>query len=539
MSNDIKDIIELLTSGKALLAYFLLYLILGMSYGLFSRKSNEEKNHNKPIQTPIRTVSEVKPIIKYETAEIKVFSESKNEGIYAYYVYARKETSDKKYKLPAEIMVTKITIFNHTTHHKNEIKNKLTSYELHRVYWTNGGYISFVPDNPTTEYTLQQLEIGEESRAVSVKGDVYYITLTTEPVDMDFRQLDEIKKEEKFLKNLKDAVYKNIEYLLADTVNKHDYFSELIADYRQYLNLQISENLKSKDRPALKASEEVKELSKKYRNLEKDFHMLKYQLDMYEKVFPWITEFKEFSLKEINEIRNEKQEIKTERQYLSSYLSPDEYNKLSRLEKYQLALDRYRKKEKSNWQIGIEFERYIGYLYETKGYKVTYYGAKKGLEDLGRDLIVSKDNDIIVIQCKNWSKDKTIHEKHIFQLFGTMFALNVEKTKNNNKISFENEIIEFTNIYGEFITTTSLSNAAKLYADRLNIRVKEHVDFDKNYPCIKCNIGKDGEKIYHLPFDQQYDNIVIDASKGECYANTIREAEDLGFRHAFRWRNND
>ncbi len=539
MSNDIKDIIELLTSGKALLAYFLLYLILGMSYGLFSRKSNEEKNHNKPIQTPIRTVSEVKPIIKYETAEIKVFSKSKNEGIYAYYVYARKETSDTKYKLPAEIMVTKLTVFNHTTHHKNEIKNKLISYELHRVYWTNGGYISFVPDNPATEYTLQQLVIGEESRVISVKGDVYYITLTTEPVDMNFRQLEEIKKEEKFLKNLKDAVYKNIEYLLTDTVNKHEYFSELIADYRQYLNLQISENLKNKDRPALKASEEVRELSKKHRDLEKDFHILTYQLDMYEKVFPWITEFKEFSLNEIKEIRNEKQEVKSERQHLSSYLSPDEYNKLSHIEKYQLALDRYKKKEKSNWQIGIEFERYIGYLYETKGYKVTYYGAKKGLEDLGRDLIVSKGNDIVVIQCKNWSKDKTIHEKHIFQLFGTMFALNVEKSKNNNKIVFENETIEFNNISGEFITTTKLSDTSRLYADRLNIKVQENVDFNKNYPCIKCNIGKDGEKIYHLPFDQQYDNIVIDASKGECYTNTVQEAEDLGFRHAFRWRNND
>ena len=32
----------------------------------------------------------------------------------------------------------------------------------------------------------------------------------------------------------------------------------------------------------------------------------------------------------------------------------------------------------------------------------------------------------------------------------------------------------------------------------------------KSYPMIKCNISpKDGEKIYHLPMDQQYDRVVI------------------------------
>ena len=44
------------------------------------------------------------------------------------------------------------------------------------------------------------------------------------------------------------------------------------------------------------------------------------------------------------------------------------------------------------------------------------------------------------------------------------------------------------------------------------------------------------EKIYHLPFDQQYDRIAIDAGKGECYTATVKEAEKLGFRRAFRHR---
>ncbi|MEY3495804.1 MAG: hypothetical protein RJA80_26 [Actinomycetota bacterium] len=31
----------------------------------------------------------------------------------------------------------------------------------------------------------------------------------------------------------------------------------------------------------------------------------------------------------------------------------------------------------------------------------------------------------------------------------------------------------------------------------------------KQYPVIKCNIASNGEKIYHLPFDQQYDKTLI------------------------------
>ena len=52
---------------------------------------------------------------------------------------------------------------------------------------------------------------------------------------------------------------------------------------------------------------------------------------------------------------------------------------------------------------------------------------------------------------------------------------------------------------------------------------------------IKCNINRTTkEKIYHLPFDQQYDNVKID-DVGEFFAMTVQEAEDAGFRRAKRW----
>ena len=55
------------------------------------------------------------------------------------------------------------------------------------------------------------------------------------------------------------------------------------------------------------------------------------------------------------------------------------------------------------------------------------------------------------------------------------------------------------------------------------------------YPMIKCNISSNGNKIYHLPFDQQYDKTLI-RNVGECYVSTVKEAEEKGFRRAFRWK---
>ena len=51
----------------------------------------------------------------------------------------------------------------------------------------------------------------------------------------------------------------------------------------------------------------------------------------------------------------------------------------------------------------------------------------------------------------------------------------------------------------------------------------------KEYPMIKCNINND-RKLYHLPFDPAYDSIIIGNVNGECYANTIKEAQNLGFK---------
>ena len=169
------------------------------------------------------------------------------------------------------------------------------------------------------------------------------------------------------------------------------------------------------------------------------------------------------------------------------------------------------------------YERYVGYLYEDQGYDVEYSGIIKRIEDLGRDLIAIREDKIIIIQCKNWAKFKKIYENSIFQFFGTVFQY---KDQNKDKI-----------VKAIFYSTTELSDLARRFANELGIELKENFKMDNKYACIKCNISRvDGTKIYHLPFDQQYDKVKIEKQKGEFYCKTVKEAEEAGFRRAFRYK---
>ena len=77
---------------------------------------------------------------------------------------------------------------------------------------------------------------------------------------------------------------------------------------------------------------------------------------------------------------------------------------------------------------------------------------------------------------------------------------------------------------------------AKKVTKALHIRL-DTLKIKKDYPMIKCNINpQTKEKIYHLPFDQQYDKIIIGNNSGEFYASTVKEAVKKGFRRAFRYR---
>lgn len=320
----------------------------------------------------------------------------------------------------------------------------------------------------------------------------------------------------KRLKKEAERVKEVLKQLSEETGQSAPWFAAKIADAVALADNDLSVYLRTKKHPAIKAAEQVKEISAEKREFLRQKKELEYQIQFYEGLFPWLEEFKTIPAPEavqyVHSANGDYDEVR-------SWLSPAEYDKLSPSQRNQLALERYMKRKKSDWDVGIEYERYIGYLFETWGYRVTYNGATQGLSDMGRDIIAADNEKTLVIQCKRWAKEKEIHEKHIFQLYGTTVLMRLE-----NEGRFR----------GLFVTTAKLSPMAKKCADFLGIEYTESYEY-KPYPLIKCNISKTGEKIYHLPFDQQYDRVQISGKDGAMFAWTVAEAESNGFRRAKRW----
>jgi len=300
------------------------------------------------------------------------------------------------------------------------------------------------------------------------------------------------------------------------------WLAEAYAEYNELEELRIATDLQKKSHPAFKAAAEVRAAATRRRVAEREARILKYQIKYYETLFPWLEELKSEDIEdELIQIHTQLDEDSTEDDPARKWLTAEEYSTLPNQRKYQLALERYWTKKKSKWEIGRDYERYIGYLYESKNFHVNYQGIIEGFDDLGRDLICFKDSAVHIVQCKCWSRERPIHEKHIFQLYGTCVAFSLENPKKAAE--------------GHFITSTTLTDRAKKFADHLNIKITDNHSFSR-YPCIKCNISKRSkEKIYHLPFDQQYDRTHIDPKLGEKYVSTVEEAEQAGFRRAFRY----
>ena len=325
-----------------------------------------------------------------------------------------------------------------------------------------------------------------------------------------------------------ETTWKRQRAILNQKKQSFPYLADLFAELERYEAEEKAAVLRSKAHPAIKKADEIESNGKKLVKLRRENKSLRYQLNYLKQTVPWLEEFITLppadafseSLPVIADAENEYELYR-------EWISPEEWNALEPEQKFQIALDRYKKActngsaSKTAWAAGVEYERYIGYLYEKQGYSVRYTGATDGLNDLGRDLIVKKDGQTLIIQCKRWNPHKTVHEKHIFQLYGTI-----------EKYRFEHSDEKCS---GAFISTTDVSSVAADAARFFNIEVR-NIPYSAEYPMIKCNISANGEKIYHLPMDQQYDRIVIEPEKGECYAQTVAEAVELGFRRAKKWK---
>ena len=305
---------------------------------------------------------------------------------------------------------------------------------------------------------------------------------------------------------------------------------EWASQIQEIIDAAMVDSLARKDRPALKAAEEIKEARASARNWKKEADTLRNTVSLYEVEAPWLVELADYSVGEI--VEGLRQEAELQKAAISGndpallFVSAAEWAGLTEAKRTQLALDRYWEYRKRNaWAAGIQYERFVGYSYETIGFNVIYQGATKGVNDQGIDLICAKNSQIHLIQCKRLSVEKgfPVRENVVAQIFGASLYYAHAKGLNRDCV------------IPVIVTTYELSKEAKNFADALGVLYKERDSLER-YPCIKCNISASSrEKIYHLPFDQQYDVTRVDPSKGECYAMSVSDAERLGFRRASRW----
>lgn len=330
---------------------------------------------------------------------------------------------------------------------------------------------------------------------------------------------------------MEHSIQDEFENSLPDTLNgKFNYVASLMGDF---LTLKIKDAEIDLERSPKyherKRALKVQEIRMETARLLAQYKESQYQLDYLIQMYPELNDVIINNMSNAPSVQEIKSNLeKFNEDPVSGYISRSEWNQLTPTERNQLALNRYLESHKSNWQIGRDYELYIAYVYERKGYSVDTFGSYMRINDLGRDLIAKKGNEIEVVQCKYWSEKKEIHENHICQLFGTVICYCIE-----NNLSVDD-------VKAVFVTSTTLSKKAKEFSEMLNIKVLENIPL-KDFPRIKCNIGHDefGKQtyIYHLPMDDLYDKVKI-SKKGERYCNTVREAESLGFRRAYKWHGN-
>ncbi len=329
------------------------------------------------------------------------------------------------------------------------------------------------------------------------------------------------------INNLKQQLNISVSFLKGAESNLSaiPYMAKLIADYETYQTEQLAQTLDwGYDKKRLEKVATIREIREEAKTLIEQSKEAEYQLAYLLELYPVLEDVIETDYRQLP--KGNLEEL-PDHDPSRSYLSREEYNALSETERNQLALDRYiGSHNKTKWQIGRDYELFNGYQYEQQGCNVEYFGSNEGLEDLGRDLIVhQKDGPILIVQCKYWANKKLIHEKHIMQLYGTTICYAIEH-----------------NLFKEavkclFITNIELSPMAKKMANSLGVEYKENVQLG-DFPRIKCNNGKDengnSTKIYHLPFDQQYDKVQL-KHKDDCWAYTVKDAESLGYRRAKKW----
>ncbi len=282
-------------------------------------------------------------------------------------------------------------------------------------------YEQFLPNlydvNSLSETNIKLLKIEKSNKYLSSRLDDKN-NLEYEKLKRKYAQVDELIKSinpsgnraSKILSDIiSDADYVKQIILLKNKISFLEsaqsnltaipYMTKIVADYETYGLEHLAKELDwGYNQQRMKKVKSIRDIRHDAKAMVEKNKEALYQLSYLLNLFPSLqdvieTDYNDLPIIDVNEL--------PDYDPTRDYLSKEEYNSLSTVERNQLALDRYKAShKKSKWQIGRDYELYIGYRYSQSGYSVDYFGSYMGLEDLGRDLICKKGNKVLIVQCK-------------------------------------------------------------------------------------------------------------------------------------------
>ncbi|WP_078415373.1 restriction endonuclease [Campylobacter pinnipediorum] len=144
---------------------------------------------------------------------------------------------------------------------------------------------------------------------------------------------------------------------------------------------------------------------------------------------------KDIIIEQVKKIREEKQlnEIQEKNEVEEIQEIKQENQVKTNQEKRVFGLAKSRKDNKeSNYQKGRKYELYIKNFFENKEYKVYPKGYIEKRKDGGIDLIAYKNNEMALIQCKNWTNPPKQKELKVFVINCDLY-INQNKDKIKDK----------------------------------------------------------------------------------------------------------
>lgn len=143
----------------------------------------------------------------------------------------------------------------------------------------------------------------------------------------------------------------------------------------------------------------------------------------------------------------------------------------------------------NNNSVGAMYERYIGYLIESKlKTSVVYNGRIMGFDDEGVDLYYYREGKKVIVQCKCYAR-KSIHNKELRAFVG---AREMERQKDGGEC--------FASFYAH---SDILNDEQKDFLRNAGVSY-EVIPYSVDYPKIKYSATRDK---YFLPNHQEYDRL--------------------------------